>query len=222
MYIFITDLRYLLRHLRSIAHVLANNIPLFVIEAERFIRVYQAEVNDSSMIQLYKHILEYQESCLTCADSLFLVKSTLETVAIFFNNTVRALLGKVILSDRSKSTAQGATSAHHVINYRSLISAITSSSSAGDTHNGVHLYNSTGANGSSLCKKDASTKESGISHSSLSHQCGNRDKRPANSSLAHAIKDCSLSDPYPTDQIIDSAKVTPATLNRSKDLFSGP
>lgn len=195
---------------------LANNIPLFVIEAERFIRVYQAEVNDSSMIQLYKHILEYQESCLTCADSLFLVKSTLETVAIFFNNTVRALLGKVILSDRSKSTAQGATSAHHVINYRSLISAITSSSSAGDTHNGVHLYNSTGANGSSLCKKDASTKESGISHSSLSHQCGNRDKRPANSSLAHAIKDCSLSDPYPTDQIIDSAKVTPATLNRSK------
>lgn len=173
------------------------------------------------MIQLYKHILEYQESCLTCADSLFLVKSTLETVAIFFNNTVRALLGKVILSDRSKSTAQGATSAHHVINYRSLISAITSSSSAGDTHNGVHLYNSTGQMGVLSVRRMLLPKSQG-SHIVAFHQCGNRDKRPANSSLAHAIKDCSLSDPYPTDQIIDSAKVTPATLNRSKDLFSGP
>lgn len=192
---------------------LTSNIPLFVIEAEKFIRVYQVEVNDNSMIQLYRHILEYQESCLTCVDSLFLVKSTLETVAMFFYNTVRALLGRVVLSDKTKHTNDdNTTCARQIISYRPLISAITSSSSATDTHCGVPGYTGTGIDGNTLYKKDGSTRESGVSHSYLSYQ---RVRRSAKSSLVHTAKDYSISDPYLTEQMIGSTRAS-TTLKRGE------
>lgn len=189
------------------------NIPIFVIEAEWFITVYKTEVNNSDILQLYKHILEYQESCLTCIDPLFLVKSTLETVAMFFCNTVKAFLGRLILIDESKQTTGDTPPSNHAVTYRSLISGVTSSSSAVDTYNASCIYNSTETDGNTFHKGDSSTKESTVLHSNLSQVYPRNGDRLLH---VHKLKEVSLSDTHNTEQVMDSTRVTPTTLKHDE------